>query len=567
MFRGIGASDGIGIGKIIKIEDKEIKIPEKQITDVNAECQRFLDAVDVFVEKTMNMAEDMRKRVGEKEAEILEGHAIMMQDPSIIDGVKEGIENGTCAEKAFVNVCDMFVNIFSMSDDELTKQRITDICDMQGRMLKILLGIEEVDITNVPANTILAAVDLTPSMTVGINKENVVGIITEVGGRTSHSAILARALGIPAVLSIKDVMSKIENGKEVVVDGSEGIAILNPAEEVKTEYSKKRESYYKEKEALKQFIGKETETADGHKVELVCNIGKPSDVDNVISFDGEGVGLFRTEFLFMDRNNAPSEEEQFESYKSVCEKLSGKPVIIRTLDVGGDKEIPYLELEKEENPFLGYRAIRVCLDRKEMYRLQLRALLRASAFGNIKIMVPMVTCIEELREVKHMIEELKAELSEQGIAYDKDIKVGVMIETSVAVLIADILAKEADFFSIGTNDLTQYTMVVDRGNAKVAYLYSTYNPAVLRAIKYVIKSAKKENIMVGMCGEAAADELLIPLLLAYGLDEFSVSATSVLSTRKTISMWSKEEADVLLDKVEQLVIEEEVKNCLKANIK
>lgn len=498
MFRGIGASDGIGIGKIIKIEDKEIKIPEKQITDVNAECQRFLDAVDVFVEKTMNMAEDMRKRVGEKEAEILEGHAIMMQDPSIIDGVKEGIENGTCAEKAFVNVCDMFVNIFSMSDDELTKQRITDICDMQGRMLKILLGIEEVDITNVPANTILAAVDLTPSMTVGINKENVVGIITEVGGRTSHSAILARALGIPAVLSIKDVMSKIENGKEVVVDGSEGIAILNPAEEVKTEYSKKRESYYKEKEALKQFIGKETETADGHKVELVCNIGKPSDVDNVISFDGEGVGLFRTEFLFMDRNNAPSEEEQFESYKSVCEKLSGKPVIIRTLDVGGDKEIPYLELEKEENPFLGYRAIRVCLDRKEMYRLQLRALLRASAFGNIKIMVPMV---------------------------------------------------------------------VDRGNAKVAYLYSTYNPAVLRAIKYVIKSAKKENIMVGMCGEAAADELLIPLLLAYGLDEFSVSATSVLSTRKTISMWSKEEADVLLDKVEQLVIEEEVKNCLKANIK
>lgn len=498
MFRGIGASDGIGIGKIIKIEDKEIKIPEKQITDVNAECQRFLDAVDVFVEKTMNMAEDMRKRVGEKEAEILEGHAIMMQDPSIIDGVKEGIENGTCAEKAFVNVCDMFVNIFSMSDDELTKQRITDICDMQGRMLKILLGIEEVDITNVPANTILAAVDLTPSMTVGINKENVVGIITEVGGRTSHSAILARALGIPAVLSIKDVMSKIENGKEVVVDGSEGIAILNPAEEVKTEYSKKRESYYKEKEALKQFIGKETETADGHKVELVCNIGKPSDVDNIISFDGEGVGLFRTEFLFMDRNNAPSEEEQFESYKSVCEKLSGKPVIIRTLDVGGDKEIPYLELEKEENPFLGYRAIRVCLDRKEMYRLQLRALLRASAFGNIKIMVPMV---------------------------------------------------------------------VDRGNAKVAYLYSTYNPAVLRAIKYVIKSAKKENIMVGMCGEAAADELLIPLLLAYGLDEFSVSATSVLSTRKTISMWSKEEADVLLDKVEQLVIEEEVKNCLKANIK
>lgn len=567
MLKGIGASGGYGIGKIVKIEEVDLSYEEKIVEDIDAEIKRFQNAVDIFSERTMAMAEEMRSRVGEKEAEILEGHVMMIQDPSMSDEVIGMMKEGTCAERAFQNVCEMFIQIFSASEDELTSQRITDIHDMENRLLKILLGIQEVDISNVPANTILAAKDLTPSMTVGIRKENVVGIITEVGGKTSHSAILARALEVPAVLSVKDAMSLVKDGQEAVVDGKEGIVILDPDSNDKETFASKRKTYLEEKEALKQLIGKPTVTGDGVKVELVCNIGKPEDADVVVERDGEGVGLFRTEFLFMDRTSIPTEEEQFEAYKKAATTLNGKPVIIRTLDVGGDKEIPYLELDKEDNPFLGFRAIRVCLERKDMYRVQLKALLRASAFGDIKIMVPMITCVDELREVKAMVADIKKELSAEGIAYNDAIQIGVMIETPAASLIADILAKEADFFSIGTNDLTQYTMVVDRGNAKVAYLYSAYNPAVLRSIKHIIACAREANIMVGMCGEAAADPLLIPLLLAYGLQEFSVSATSVLATRNTISKWTIEEAKALEAKVALLGTEKEVVEVLKKNCK
>lgn len=567
MLKGIGASGGYGIGKIVKIEEVDLSYEEKIVEDIDAEIKRFQNAVDIFSERTMAMAEEMRSRVGEKEAEILEGHVMMIQDPSMSDEVIGMMKEGTCAERAFQNVCEMFIQIFSASEDELTSQRITDIHDMENRLLKILLGIQEVDISNVPANTILAAKDLTPSMIVGIRKENVVGIITEVGGKTSHSAILARALEVPAVLSVKDAMSLVKDGQEAVVDGKEGIVILDPDSNDKETFASKRKTYLEEKEALKQLIGKPTVTGDGVKVELVCNIGKPEDADVVVERDGEGVGLFRTEFLFMDRTSIPTEEEQFEAYKKAATTLNGKPVIIRTLDVGGDKEIPYLELDKEDNPFLGFRAIRVCLERKDMYRVQLKALLRASAFGDIKIMVPMITCVDELREVKAMVADIKKELSAEGIAYNDAIQIGVMIETPAASLIADILAKEADFFSIGTNDLTQYTMVVDRGNAKVAYLYSAYNPAVLRSIKHIIACAREANIMVGMCGEAAADPLLIPLLLAYGLQEFSVSATSVLATRNTISKWTIEEAKALEAKVALLGTEKEVVEVLKKNCK
>lgn len=567
MLKGIGASEGYGIGRIVRIEEVDLSYEEKTVEDTEAEVKRFQEAVDIFSERTMAMAEEMRSRVGEKEAEILEGHVMMIQDPSMSDEVVGMIKEGICAERAFQNVCDMFIQIFSATEDELTSQRITDIHDMQGRLLKILLGKQEVDISKVPANTILAAKDLTPSMTVGIRKENVVGIITEVGGKTSHSAILARALEVPAVLSVKDAMALVKDGQEAVVDGKEGMVILDPDEKEKETYASKRKVYLEEKEALKQLIGKPTVTGDGVKVELVCNIGKPEDADVVVERDGEGVGLFRTEFLFMDRTSIPTEEEQFEAYKKAATTLNGKPVIIRTLDVGGDKEIPYLELDKEDNPFLGFRAIRVCLERRDMYRIQLRALLRASAFGDIKIMVPMITCVDELREVKEMVADIKKELSAEGIAYNDAIQVGVMIETPAASLIADILAKEADFFSIGTNDLTQYTMVVDRGNAKVAYLYSAYNPAVLRSIKHVIACGREEDIMVGMCGEAAADPLLIPLLLAYGLQEFSVSATSVLATRNTISKWTIEEAKALEAKVALLGTEKEVVELLKKNCK
>lgn len=563
MIQGIGASKGYGVGTIVRIEETDLSFEDKKITDVDAEVARFQKAVEDFTEKTMDMAAKMREQVGEKEAEILEGHVIMVSDPAMADEVTNQIKDGTCAERALWNVCDMFIQIFSMAEDELTNQRVTDVQDMRNRLLKILLGKEEVDISQVPKGTILAARDLTPSMTVGLHKENVVGILTEVGGKTSHSAILARALEIPAVLSIPDIMQTVKDGQEAALDGDLGVVILDPSEEEKAEYHAKREQYLKEKEALRALVGKPTITADGKQVELVCNIGKPQDSDMVLERDGEGVGLFRTEFLFMDRTNTPSEEEQFQAYKQVAETMQGKPVIIRTLDVGGDKEIPYLNLEKEDNPFLGYRAIRVCLKQKDLYRAQLRALLRASAYGDIRIMVPMVTCLDELRQVKELLCELMKELNQEQIAYNKEIKVGIMVETPAASLMADLLAKEADFFSIGTNDLTQYTMVVDRGNAQVAYLYSAYNPAVLRSIAHVIACGNKAGIPVGMCGEAAADEKLIPLLLAYGLDEFSVSATSVLATRNTIAKWTIEEAKALAKEVEGLGTREEVEQLLE----
>ena len=563
MIQGIGASKGYGVGTIIRIEETDLSFEDKKITDVDSEVARFQKAVEDFTEKTMDMAAKMREQVGEKEAEILEGHVIMVSDPAMADEVTNQIKDGTCAERALWNVCDMFIQIFSMAEDELTNQRVTDVQDMRNRLLKILLGKEEVDISQVPKGTILAARDLTPSMTVGLHKENVVGILTEVGGKTSHSAILARALEIPAVLSIPDIMQTVKDGQEAALDGDLGVVILDPSEEEKAEYHAKREQYLKEKEALRALVGKPTITADGKQVELVCNIGKPQDSDMVLERDGEGVGLFRTEFLFMDRTNTPSEEEQFQAYKQVAETMQGKPVIIRTLDVGGDKEIPYLNLEKEENPFLGYRAIRVCLKQKDLYRAQLRALLRASAYGDIRIMVPMVTCLDELRQVKEILGELMKELDQEQISYNKEIKVGIMVETPAASLMADLLAKEADFFSIGTNDLTQYTMVVDRGNAQVAYLYSAYNPAVLRSIAHVIACGNKAGIPVGMCGEAAADEKLIPLLLAYGLDEFSVSATSVLATRNTIAKWTIEEAKALAKEVEGLGTREEVEQLLE----
>lgn len=567
MYKGIGASAGIGIGNIVIIKEQSLEYTARTITDVEAEITRINGAIDTFSAKTQAMAEDIKQRLGEKEAEILEGQLLMVMDPSLTSEMENLIKAGQCAESALETVCDMFIQVFSMAEDELTRQRATDIHDIKTRVLKILLGIEEVDISAVPAGTVLVARDLTPSMTAGIKKDNVVGILTEVGGKTSHSAILARALEIPAVLSIEGIVSKVENGQMVILDGSTGDVFLNPSEEEVATYSAKRDAYLEEKKALGKFIGQATMTADGKKVELVANIGTPEEATKVVECDGEGVGLFRTEFLFMDRTSIPTEEEQFEAYKKAAIILRGKPVIIRTLDVGGDKEIPYLGLEKEENPFLGYRAVRFCLDREEIYRPQLRALLRASAFGEIRIMVPLVTCVDELTSVKALVKEIMAELDKEGIAYNKEIQIGVMIETPAASLIADLLAKEASFFSIGTNDLTQYTMAVDRGNAKVAYLYSAYNPAVLRSIKRVIECGKAEGIMVGMCGEAASDPMLIPLLISFGLDEFSVSATSVLATRKTISQYTKEEADKIAEGAMKLTTEKEVAEYLKANIK
>ncbi len=564
MYKGIAGSEGIGIGNVVIIKEHEINIETKTISDTDAEITRLQDAIEKFVEDTTKMAEKMDITVGKKDADILRGHIQMLQDPMIEEQISALIvAEKVSAEMAVDQVLEQTAEMFAQIPDELLQQRATDFRDIKTRMVKLLLGIEDVDISQVPANTVLVARDLTPSMTAGINPDNIAGILTEVGGRTSHSAILARAMEIPAVLSIENICSDVKNGDVVAIDGTSGIAIVNPDEDTVKEYEQKLEEYKKEKALLAEYAGKPSVTKDGIKVELVCNIGKPEDAKKAVECDGEGIGLFRTEFLFMDRDSIPTEEEQFEAYKSVAETMKGKPVIIRTLDIGGDKAIPYLGLEEEENPFLGFRAIRFCLQRDDIYKTQLRALVRASAFGKIKIMVPLVTCVEELRQVKAMVADIMKDFDKEGIDYNKNLEIGVMMETSAACMIADLLAKEAAFFSIGTNDLTGYTMAVDRGNAKVAYLYSTYQPAVLRAIKRIIECGKKEGIMVGMCGEAAADPKLIPLLLAFGLDEFSVSATSVLKTRKTISTQDVEECKALADKVMQCTTEEEVLEILK----
>ncbi len=567
MFEGIPASRGIGIGSICVIVEHELKYDNAKIEDVAAEQKRFQDAIDKFKVETTEMAEDIRKRIGPKEAEILEGHLVMISDPSMSGEMNKMIAAGQCAEAAVEAVCDMFIGMFSKMDDDMMRQRASDIADVKVSLLKILLGIEDVDISKVAPGTILVAKDLTPSMTSQIHKENVAGIITEVGGKTSHSAILARALEIPAVLSVPDITTLVKDKDTAIVDGTEGNVYINPEGDVLSSYIIKREEFIKKQAELKNFLGKETVTADGTNLELFCNIGTPKDAKKAVECDGEGIGLFRSEFLFMDNNHLPSEEEQFAAYKEAAEALSGKPVIIRTLDIGGDKDIPYLNMKKEENPFLGYRAVRYCLGNKDSYKVQLRAIIRASAFGKVKIMVPLVTCVDEIRAVKELVSDIKKDLDAQGIAYDKDIEVGCMIETASASLIADLLAKESDFFSIGTNDLTQYTMSVDRGNADVAYLYSTFQPSVLRSIKHIIECGRKEGIPVGMCGEAAADPLMIPLLISFGLTEFSVNPVLVLTARCIISKWSKAEADELAKKVMNLDTEKEIVDLLKKEAK
>lgn len=565
MLKGTNASSGIGIGNAVIVEEKELVIKRETVRDAAAEVERFKGALDLTLKKTEELAADLATRVGEKEAEIMQGHMMLLMDPMLTGEIETAITGESiCAEYAIEQVCTTYADLFASMDDELMQQRATDMRDIKTRMQRELLGVESVDIASLPAGTILVAKDLTPSMTAGIKPENVAGIVTELGGKTSHSAILARALEIPAVVAVPDLMNQVENGHVIVLDGSEGTVYIDPDQNVVDDFSAKREKFLKEKKELEQYIGKPTVTKDGVRIELVANIGKPEDLEKVLQYDGEGVGLFRTEFLFMDRTAMPTEEEQFEAYKTVAEGLKGKPVIIRTLDIGGDKEIPYMGLTKDENPFLGYRAIRFCLDRKDdVYKPQLRDLLRASAYGNIKIMVPMVTCIEELREAKALIEEIKKELDEQNIPYKKDIEVGIMVETAAASLMADVFAKEAAFFSIGTNDLTQYTMSVDRGNDKVSYLYSTFNPAVLRSIKRIITCGREAGIMVGMCGEAASDPLMIPLLLAFGLNEFSMSASAILYSRKLITGYSTQELQAVADKAMSFATAAEVESYMR----
>ena len=424
--------------------------------------------------------------------------------------------------------------MFSAVDDEMMKQRASDILDIKNSIIDILCGDKGVAIEDVPKGSILIAKDFTPSMTSRINRENVYAVIAEVGSVTSHSAILARAIDIPAVLSVKDASSLIKDGDLLAIDGREGKVLFEPDNKTVAEYEKKRECYFEEKKSLAEYFGKQTVTKSGIKKAVYGNIGKPEDAESVLHNGGEGIGLFRTEFLFMDRPSLPSEEEQFEAYSTVAKTMGEKEVIIRTLDIGGDKAVPYLQIPKEDNPFLGYRAIRYCLDNPDIFKVQLRALLRAAYFGNIKIMLPLITDIKEVEKAKQLISECETELENEGALFKKNVPLGVMIETPAAVLIADELAQITDFFSIGTNDLTGYVMAVDRGNGKVTELYDVQKPAVLKAIEMTIKSAKNAGIPVGMCGEAAADAALIPKLIEWGLDEFSVTPNLILKTRKEI---------------------------------
>ena len=558
MLKGIGASDGIGIGRVMIIAEQSLEYTPKQITDVDAELERYRGAVDKFCDNTVEQANAIRQSTGDKEAEILEGHIAIIRDPFMGGEIENLIKANQCAEAAVEQICKMFIDMFSATGDDLTMQRAADVRDIRDGVIGILLGVQEVKISDAPAGTVLVVKELTPSMTAGIKKENIVGIVTETGSQTSHSAILARALEIPAVLSVQGAVTQLSTDELIIVDGAKGDVITAPSEEQITEYTNKREAFLRERRELESFRGKVTAGADGIEYELFCNIGTPKDAAKAVEADGEGVGLFRTEFLFMDRNQLPTEDEQFDAYKQASLILKGKPLIIRTLDIGGDKEIPYLGLAKEENPFMGFRAIRYCLKNRDMFKSQIKAILRASAFGDIRIMFPLITAVEELREGKALVEEAKADLKASGIAYDENIKVGVMTETAASGVIADLLAKEADFFSIGTNDLTGYTMAADRGNSDVGYLYSPMQPSVLRMIRRIIRCAAAENIPVGMCGEAAANPMMIPLLISFGLTEFSVSAPSVLRVRKNISKWTKAEADSIAEKVMAMTTEAEV---------
>ena len=559
MLKGVGASAGIGIGKVICIREQNLDYSQVQYQGREQEKARLKQAVETFCEKTQRMAEDIRQRVGQKESEILSGQVMMLSDPFMVSQMEDAIQSGSCAEAAVDTVCQMYIEMFSNVEDELMKQRATDIEDIKTRMLRLLLGVESVDMASLPKGTVLAAKDLTPSMTVGLQKENVSAIITEVGGKTSHSAILARALEIPAVLGIPDALQQLTDGQTAIVDGATGQVLTEPDAETLYHYTKLQEEQLRQKAMLSIYRDKPTTDASGRSYQLYANIGSVMEAQAALENGAEGIGLFRTEFLFMDRPAMPDEEEQLEAYSSVSNLMKGKEVIIRTLDVGGDKEVSYLKMGSEQNPFLGWRAIRYCLSEQPLFKTQLRALLRAGAQErNIKIMLPLVTGVQEIRAARSLLEECKQELSREGLEYDPKIALGVMIETPAAALTADLMAKEADFFSIGTNDLTQYTIAVDRGNAKVEQLYTTLHPAVLRSIRGIIHAAKQAKIPVGMCGESAADPLLIPLLMQFGLDEFSVSASSVLKTRKTISEWNREQVEQVAEQAMQLSTPQEL---------
>ena len=535
MKKGIAASKGYAIGTVFLQEHEEIVITDQKVTDVAAEKEALQKSLDASRAQLEKIKEKAAAEMGEEKAAVFEAHITLLDDPEFTGAMAMEIEsNSINAMKAVDNVTNMFVSIFESMEDAYMRERAADVKDVSKRIIANLAGKSADAFAITEANTVVVAHDLTPSDTAQLDRSKVVGFITNIGGRTSHAAIMARTLEIPAVLGLGDITSAVKTGDKIIVDGITGDVIINPSEDVIAEYEAKKEKFKEEQEELKKLIDVKTTTKSGKRVEVCGNIGQPEDVLGVIANGGDGVGLFRTEFLYMDRDNAPTEEEQYESYKFVLEKMEGKQVVIRTLDIGGDKTLPYLPLPEEMNPFLGYRAIRLCLDRKEIFKVQLRALLRASVYGNLCVMFPMISGLEEFQNAKAVVEECKAELRAEGKEYSDSIQWGIMVEIPAAAVYADELAKHVDFFSIGTNDLIQYTLAADRMSEKVSYLYNPMHPAVLRLIKMTIDGAHKHGKWVGMCGEMAGDEAAIPTLVEYGLDEFSMSATSILNAKKII---------------------------------
>ena len=565
MLRGIGTSKGIGIGKALIIHKCKNAVSRVKIKDTEAEVDKFNEAVEKFIQETNELVDKLSQKLNgdDKNALVLKNQEYLIRDPEFTSGVISAITNDKLnAEAAVEDTCEMLKNIFLSFDNDTMTQRVADIEDMKQRLIAIMQGQKHIDLTKLSDNTVIIADEIHPSMTANMDTEHIAGIISEKGGDTSHASILARALEIPAVLSVKDICSKIAEGEEVIVDGAYGEVFVNPTPITLKIYNKKKKAYDERVKELKKYIDKQTVTRDGIKVMLAANIGNADEAAKAVKAGAEGVGLFRTEFLFMNKQALPTEEEQYNEYKKAAVVLDGRQLTIRTLDIGGDKDIPYMGLTKELNPFLGYRAIRFCLDRVDIFTTQLRAVLRASAYGNIRIMIPMITSVTEVQAVKKIINGICRDLDKKDIKYDKDIKIGVMVETPAAAIMADVLAHEVDFFSIGTNDLTQYTLAVDRGNENVAYLYSALNPAVIRSIKHIIECAHNAGIEAGMCGEAAADERMIPLLLNFGLDEFSVTVSRVLETRKEIASWSSKEVKEITENVMNYSEEKEVSNYL-----
>nr|MDH3092899.1 phosphoenolpyruvate--protein phosphotransferase [Bacillus velezensis] len=558
-LKGIGASAGIAIAKAYRLEEPDLTVEKKNIADLAAEVSRFDEAIVRSKEELEKIKEHALKELGQDKADIFSAHLLVLSDPELLNPVKEKISTDSVnAEFALKETASMFVTMFESMDNEYMKERAADIRDVTKRVTGHLLGVEIPNPSMISEEVVIVAEDLTPSDTAQLNRQFVKGFTTDIGGRTSHSAIMARSLEIPAVVGTKAATGTIENGVTVIVDGIDGDVIIDPSSETLKKYEEKHSAYLAQKAEWAKLVNEPTVSKDGYHVELAANIGTPDDVKGVLENGGEAVGLYRTEFLYMGRDQLPTEDEQFDAYKTVLERMEGKSVVVRTLDIGGDKELPYLRLPKEMNPFLGYRAIRLCLEEQEIFRTQLRAALRASTYGNLKIMFPMIATVNEFKQAKAILLEEKEKLVEAGVAVSDDIEVGMMVEIPSTAVIADQFATEVDFFSIGTNDLIQYTMVADRMNERVAYLYQPYNPAILRLVTLVIEAAHKEGKWVGMCGEMAGDEIAIPILLGLGLDEFSMSATSILPARTQISKLSKKEAESFKETILSMSTTEEV---------